>query len=320
MLWVLDQTLNAQAFLHSMEQDAADQPTGSSSSTGSSGSGGSGSGPTRTCRCGWELMQVSWQGCACCPFVSAVPAACYVHMASGLGPSPEAMGALDPVVPCRELEAMCAAHWPAVQALAAACDLGSCAGALGCSWLAVSLAVCMAKGPLSLATDADLYCMFRSMLGHISKVSQGILHNLAHSQSAWPALPGGICLASLQTRQPLLRTALIEPRGRMATFGRNTAGCSHAAGACSQLCPPHACNMNILQSKPAHASDVLCSVQMPDDVMTFYGGVFLAAERAPRLAALLVAGGHLEAMTGEVERLDARLSTTRVSAISACPR
>lgn len=70
---------------------------------------------------------------------------------------------------------MCAAHWPAVRALAAACDLPSIAGVPGCSKLAISLAACMAVGPPSLVADAELQQMFVSLLGRIPKVSSGLL-------------------------------------------------------------------------------------------------------------------------------------------------
>lgn len=78
-----------------------------------------------------------------------------------------------PAWPCkrRELEAMAAAHWPAVQALAAACNLDSLASPPAWSKLAVGLAVCMGKGPLALAADQDLQRLFGDMLGRVPRVS-----------------------------------------------------------------------------------------------------------------------------------------------------
>ena len=68
---------------------------------------------------------------------------------------------------------MCAAHWPAAQALAAACDLASVAGTPGCSKLAISLAICVGKGPPTLAADAELQSMFDAMLAHAPQARWG---------------------------------------------------------------------------------------------------------------------------------------------------
>ncbi|KAI7842251.1 hypothetical protein COHA_003892 [Chlorella ohadii] len=116
---------------------------------------------------------------------------------------------------CRALEAMCAAHWPALQALSACCNLERHAGLQGCSKLAVSLVICMGKGPPNLAADADLQRMFGCMLS--------------------------------------------------------------------------------------------CVLQVPSCSWGYHSLMFLTAEYAPRLAALLVTSGHLEEMTEAVEGLDPSL-------------
>ncbi|KAL4428014.1 hypothetical protein ABPG75_002103 [Micractinium tetrahymenae] len=71
--------------------------------------------------------------------------------------------------PCRELEAMACGHWAAVQALAAARDLLT----LDCppAWakLAVGLAVCMGKGPPTLAVDPALHHLFGQMVDRIPR-------------------------------------------------------------------------------------------------------------------------------------------------------
>ncbi len=69
---------------------------------------------------------------------------------------------------------MCAAHWPAVQALSASCNLEGHAGLRGCSKLAVSLAICMGKGPPGFVADEDLQRVFGSMLSCVPQVRQSV--------------------------------------------------------------------------------------------------------------------------------------------------
>lgn len=54
-------------------------------------------------------------------------------------------------------------------------------------------------------------------------------------------------------------------------------------------------------------------LQVPSSSWGYHSLMFLAAEFAPRLAALLVTSGHLQAMTEAVEGLDASLVPDMVS-------
>lgn len=100
---------------------------------------------------------------------------------------------------------MCAAHWPAVQALAATCDLASIVGLPGCTKLAVSLAICVGKGPPDLAADADLRRMFGAMMGYTPQVktSGAVVPTNASGQATWQdTLPNHSMLTAGTTSCP----------------------------------------------------------------------------------------------------------------------
>ena len=67
--------------------------------------------------------------------------------------------------------------------------------------------------------------------------------------------------------------------------------------ACSRGLHPAAAN-------PQFPTPTVCCVQTTVERWTHYSMLFLSAQQAPRLAALLTTSGRLEAMVAEVKKLD----------------